>query len=348
MPSYVCYPTDDPDAFWAYCPSFGAAITFSCFFGLVSIAHIIQAVVYKKPFSWVLIMGSFWECGGYVFRSLGVTAQKNEGWATTQSLLILLAPLWINAYVYMLLGRMVHFFLNKRKVYGIKAKHFTWIFVSLDVVSFLVQATGGLMANQQSAPDVEKNGVNIYMGGIGLQEFIILIFVSIAIRFQKKLAEQERHNLDAGEGISMTESRSPHQARKLLGIVYLVLGLISLRIIFRLIEFSQGFDTYLPTHEWVPYVFDALPMLFALLALNVIHPGRILRGPNSDFTEERRADKQKKKEKKEIKKAEKENKKAGEKEKKETEQAEKGNKKAERKHAKGAAVTGQEVGYAEP
>jgi RTA1 like protein len=366
MPSYVCYPPDDPDTFWAYCPSLGAAITFSCFFGLVSIAHIVQAVVHKKPFSWVLIMGSLWELGGYIFRSLGVTAQKNEGWATTQALLILLAPLLINAYVYMLLGRMVHFFLDERKLCGIKAKNFTRIFVSLDIISFLVQATGGLLANQQDAPETEKIGVNIYMGGIGLQELIILIFTFIAIRFQKRLGGQERRNLDAGEGISMTEHRSPHQARKLLRIVYLALGLISLRIIFRLVEFSQGFDTYLPTHEWVTYVFDALPMLAALLAFNVIHPGRILRGPNSDFTEERRAAKQEKNKKKDLQKMEKEDKKAGAKEKKEVKRMERENKKvkeedrkemkkaekdkrkSEKKDAKTGAQTGQFVGHAEP
>jgi hypothetical protein len=53
----------------------------------------------------------------------------------------------------------------------------------------------------------------------------------------------------------------------------------------------------------VPYVFDASPMLAALICLNVVHPGRILKGPNSDFTKERKADKQKKKAKKEVKKA---------------------------------------------
>jgi RTA1 like protein len=310
MPSYICYPTDDPNSLWSYCPSFGAAVAFSCFFGLVSITHIVQAVLHKKPFSWVLIMGCLWEFGGYAFRSAAVTAQKNLSWVIAQSLLILLAPLWINAFVYMLLGRMAQFFLDDRRVYGIRAKNFTWIFVSLDVLSFLVQASGASMTNQQNSPDTVKNGLHIYMGGIGLQELIILVFTSMAISFQRKVAKQEQRSLDAGEGISMTDYRSPHMARKLLNVVYSVLGLITLRIIFRLIEFSQGFESYLATHEWVPYTFDALPMLAAVIALNVIHPGRILRGPNCDFTEERKADKQKKKEKKAVKKTEKETKKA--------------------------------------
>jgi RTA1 like protein len=302
MPSYTCYPPTEKGVLWPYCPSFGAAVTFSCLFGVVSIAHIVQAIIHKKPFSWILIMGCLWECGGYIFRSLAVTAQKHIGWLTAQSLLILLAPLWINAFVYMLLGRMVQFFLDERRVCRVKAKHFTWIFVSLDILSFIVQGAGGIMTNQQDMPQVQKDGLNVYMGGLGIQQLFIIIFTYLAIRFQKKLALQEQRNLGAGQGVSMTEFRSPHQARKLLKTVYLVLGLITLRIIFRLIEFSQGTDSYLNTHEWFPYVFDAVPMLAATIVFHVVHPGSILRGPNSDFTEEKKAAKEKKEEKKQVKK----------------------------------------------
>ncbi len=289
-------------------------------------------------------MGSVWECCGYSFRTLSVTAQKETSWATTQSLFILLAPLWINAFVYMVLGRMVQFFLDDRRVYGVKAKHFTWIFVSLDILSFLVQATGGVMASGQNAPQSILNGLHIYMGGLGLQEFIILVFASMAFTFQKKLALQQQGNLEAGEGVAMTGFRSPYDARKLLWIVYIVLGLITFRIIFRLIEFSQGINSYIPTHEWFPYVFDAVPMLAALIIVNVVHPGSILQGPNSDFTEERGADKQKKKEKKEAKKMEQTTRKAGKKETKEMEKMEKENKKAAKK---GVAVTVQGYAYSE-
>lgn len=79
MPSYTCYPLTDPDVLWAYCPSLGAAVAFACFFGIVSIAYIVQAVVHKKRFSWILIMGYLWECGGYIFRSVAVTDQKELG-----------------------------------------------------------------------------------------------------------------------------------------------------------------------------------------------------------------------------------------------------------------------------
>jgi hypothetical protein len=51
-------------------------------------------------------------------------------------------------------------------------------------------------------------------------------------------------------------------------------------------------------------------MLAALVALNVIHPGRILQGPDSGFKEARRAEKEANKEKKQQKKMAKEEKKS--------------------------------------
>lgn len=57
-------------------------------------------------------------------------------------------------------------------------------------------------------------------------------------------------------------------------------------------------------------MFDAVPMLLALVALNVIHPGRILQGPDSGFQQVRRAEKEAKKEKKQQKKMAKEEKKS--------------------------------------
>jgi len=37
------------------------------------------------------------------------------------------------------------------------------------------------------------------------------------------------------------------------------------------------------THEFYAYVFDALPMILAALLLNIVHPGLVLKGPESEF-----------------------------------------------------------------
>jgi hypothetical protein len=64
------------------------------------------------------------------------------------------------------------------------------------------------------------------------------------------------------------------------------------------------------THEVYEYVLDAVPMFIALLVLNIVHPGRILQGPDSEFLRVSRQEKKRiKEEKKVAKRAEREMKK---------------------------------------
>lgn len=69
-------------------------------------------------------------------------------------------------------------------------------------------------------------------------------------------------------------------AKTLLNVLRMSLCLITYRIVFRIVEFSasQGssINTYTDHHEFFVYVFDAVPMFFALLLMNIWHPGKFL------------------------------------------------------------------------
>lgn len=58
-----------------------------------------------------------------------------------------------------------------------------------------------------------------------------------------------------------------------------------MRIIFRIIEFAKGFgpENPIPFNEVYIYALDVLPMMIALLILAIFHPGRYLVGPESEF-----------------------------------------------------------------
>lgn len=47
---------------------------------------------------------------------------------------IFVSPLWINAFVYMIMGRLVYNFLPARKLGPVKASRFGVYFVALDVM----------------------------------------------------------------------------------------------------------------------------------------------------------------------------------------------------------------------
>ncbi|KAL8709530.1 MAG: hypothetical protein Q9220_005772 [cf. Caloplaca sp. 1 TL-2023] len=168
------------------------------------------------------------------------------------------------------MGRMVFNFTERARLFGIKAWRFTLYFVLLDIIAFIVQAGGASSASGSDKPDhTILLGLHIYMGGVGLQQLFILIFFYIAFRFQQQVKRENPDKLS--------------QAIWLLYAQYAVLILITVRIIFRLIEYSQGLDSSVPNHEAYQYIFDSLPMLFALVVFNVVHPGRIMSGKECDF-----------------------------------------------------------------
>jgi len=136
-------------------------------------------------------MGAFWETLAKVFGALGALDQQQIAYPTFHSLLFLLAPLWVNAFVYMTFARLVHHWLPEKRIKIIRATSIAKYFVIADMVSFIVQGAGGMMASPASPQRVVKAGLNVYMAGMGLQEAFILLFTFLMVLFQRRVKELE-------------------------------------------------------------------------------------------------------------------------------------------------------------
>lgn len=202
---YGNVPFDACNSYYNFDPQFAPAVAVAVIFGILTIAHLVLAIVFKKvspqlktslsqasrvtcqqSYCWVIIMGATWELVAFIVHALGSHDQQNIGYATAHQLLFLLAPLWINAFVYMTFARMVHYFLPDRTIWRIRGQSLAKYFVWADVASFIVQAVGGLMATPSASADVIKTGINVYMGGMGLQEAFILCFLGLMIMFHRQ------------------------------------------------------------------------------------------------------------------------------------------------------------------
>jgi hypothetical protein len=281
--SYGYVPPSSCDALYLYSPSFTAAVAFAVLFGLLTIVHIFLAILHQKNFCWVIIMGAVWELASFILRTLGTRDQQNEAYATASTLLFLLAPLWINAFVYMTAGRLVYFLHPKKRLWGIEAMKMGRWFVWLDILSFIVQAADGLMMNQENGAKVIEIGKKVYMSGVGVQQLFILIFLGMIVKFHVDVLGLERD----GQLCDANGSRRRVARWKwLTHTLYAVLGLITICIVFRLVEFSAGIDesaNVLIGTEGYALGLDAVPMTLALLLLATVHPGIVLKGPNSGF-----------------------------------------------------------------
>ncbi|AEO55730.1 hypothetical protein MYCTH_2299854 [Thermothelomyces thermophilus ATCC 42464] len=297
------------NSYYNFNPQFAPAVAVAVIFGIFTGIHVVEAFVFKKRYAWVLIMGALWETLAFVLHSLGSRDQQNEGYSTSWTLLFLLAPLWINAFVYMTFARMVLYWHPENGVAGLRSVVIARFFVFADILSFVVQLVGGFMATAQLHGKLGLAAVYVYMAGVGLQQFFILVFLGLMIAFQRRCSREPLYD-DDGDSDAAADKPS---WRPLLYGLYAVLVFITIRIIFRLIEYSSGFglDNPIPLHEEYAYALDCFPMMAALLILAVLHPGRYLRGPESEFVRlSRKEKKARKREKKEARKAEKEARKA--------------------------------------
>ncbi|KAL5334126.1 RTA1 like protein-domain-containing protein [Aspergillus crustosus] len=252
-------------------------------------------------------MGCAWLTVGFGLRAKAAHHISGLADFIPQSMIIFLGPLWLNAFVYMVMGRMVHMLLRRDRIYNISARRLTLVFVILDVVAFFVQASasGPMSADDKETADM---GVYIMMAGVALQQAFITFFIILAIRFHYKLllGTRDTHRYSLTETlVPSTETETDptttvnpviHSVpwRRLLYALYLTLVLITIRNIFRLIEFSDGVHGYIAVHEAFFYSLDALPIFAGLVVMAAVHPSVVLRGPGSEFPSKKKETKEKK------------------------------------------------------
>ncbi|KAF4500422.1 RTA1 domain containing protein [Fusarium agapanthi] len=71
----------------------------------------------STKFCWVIVIGASWECICFIARALGARDQQEAAYVIVSTLLFLLAPIWINAFIYMIVARLVHFAIVVRVIF---------------------------------------------------------------------------------------------------------------------------------------------------------------------------------------------------------------------------------------
>jgi hypothetical protein len=106
---------------WLLCPSTPAAILFTVLFALTTVAHLLQAIYYKKIYCWVIIGSALAQTINYICRIISIKNPNDLGPYAAWFVIILvgcyevqvmghvlmpikIAPLFTNAFVYMVMG----------------------------------------------------------------------------------------------------------------------------------------------------------------------------------------------------------------------------------------------------
>ncbi|KAJ9295543.1 hypothetical protein DTO271G3_5999 [Paecilomyces variotii] len=250
---------------YAYDPSAGAAIVAIVCFCLTSALHTWQLVRTRSRSFIPLTIGGYLEIIGYACRLVASHQSPNftRSPFIVETVLILVAPAFFSASIYMLLGRIIRIVDGESRSI-ISRRWLTKIFVFGDVVSLFLQAIGGVLITQKDADKID-HGKKIVDAGLFTQIASFGFFVVTATAFHIRL----KLNPTAA---SLTKN---NPWRKDLYTLYITSILILVRCIVRVVEYLQGVSGYIMTHEVFIYVFDFLLMFIVMVIFNIIHPSGI-------------------------------------------------------------------------
>jgi len=133
------------------------------------------------------------------------------------------------------------------------------------------QLPGGGIQSSGDAKSIDT-GTHLITGGLAVQVLFFVCFIVVAVHFDKAMARTPSNG--AGSAVPW---------RKHLVTLYVVSVLILIRSVFRMVEYIQGFDGYLLSHEVYLYIFDSVLMFAVMVVLNVVHPSEVtalIRGGN--------------------------------------------------------------------
>lgn len=249
-------------------------------FGLVLLVAILQSLcTWKWGAKYMLAM----VIGGYTF-AIGLATRfalndnpRSKGTYIAMYLFVVLSPCAFIAATYVLLGRFARH-LKCDELLLVSPRYITRIFITSDVVTFLVQAAGGGVSAGSTTVKMAKIGSRIFLAGLALQLLSYLIFITVYITFLVRIRTRrpEVWNMDKELGTKWFS-----RWKTLAGAFMLSCIGILVRSIFRTIELGEGYAGYLATHEVYFYTLDTLPLFIAISIFVPFWPGRFIREESS-------------------------------------------------------------------
>ncbi|KAG8908582.1 hypothetical protein FRC01_007327, partial [Tulasnella sp. 417] len=163
-------------------------------------------------------------------------------------------------------------YLNTGEYLLVRPHMVTVVFVTSDVVTFLIQAAGGGTSTSQNLKTRDL-GQKIFLVGLILQLVSFFFFTTLLISWTIKV-----HKHQPALWAKDQHDGKPWYLdwRALLFALYISCAGILVRSFYRVIEISQGYHGHLATVESLFYTLDSLPLLFAIGVYVAFWPGRFI------------------------------------------------------------------------
>ncbi|KAL2446264.1 hypothetical protein ABEF95_008825 [Exophiala dermatitidis] len=254
--------------FYEYLPQQTAALAFVALFALATIVQLVYLFVLRpRPWYFIpFILGGIAETFGYYGRSESHKDPRSLGPWIMQNLLLLAAPPFLAATVYMIFRRLTNA-LDANKLSFISPRWLTKIYVLIDIACIVSQFTGSVMPASGDPTAIELSK-HIILGGLILQLVALALFILFCWQVHHRLS-----NTATEKVLRFKYSNVRWQMH--FRALELATALLLVRSLVRMIEYLQGSSGFIASHEVFIYVFDAVPMVLLMAVFGILHPQRL-------------------------------------------------------------------------
>ena len=259
---------DPSESVYGYEPNLAATLVFLILFTLSGFAYAFQGVKTKTYFfTTAMVLGALSETLGYVAKILLHLDPFSDTGFKMSVVLLTFAPAFYAAGIYFTLKHITITFGSSFS--RLRPKFYTWIFISCDVFSIILQAIGGAVSSASSSQTILNVGTNIMIAGLVTQVFTLLVFGILAADYGLRIYTN-RNKLNP----ATASLRQTLRFRLFILALWVAYFGILIRCCYRVAELVGGWtNNPILRSEGLFIGLDSVPVGVAALVLNVWHPG---------------------------------------------------------------------------
>ncbi|EJD41442.1 RTA1-domain-containing protein [Auricularia subglabra TFB-10046 SS5] len=240
---------------------------------VVGISQVFLTFKHKAKWMMVMTLGCFTFAIGLAARFPFARDPHSKNIFIVEYLLVVLSPCAFIAGTYVVLGRIARY-LRCDKYLLIRPTRVTLVFVTADILTFLIQALGGtLVVSDPGDVDKVKLGGNLFKIGFILQVLSFAFFCLLVVIFATRVRNKEPSIWTAD-----ADAQKPWHSdwRALLGALIVACITVMVRSIYRMAESLEGAHGKLAITEWIFYAFDVLPLCICVATFVPFWPPRFI------------------------------------------------------------------------
>ncbi|KFY72394.1 hypothetical protein V499_07481 [Pseudogymnoascus sp. VKM F-103] len=267
---------------WYYAPNKIAPIVFTILFTLSGALHFYQSSAHSSwRITWIYSWSSLLFIAGYALRTAGAYHYSNINLFISSLVLLYAAPPLYELGNYLVLSRCLHYMPHLSPLHPHRT---LTLFLGLSVGVEVLTANGAAQSITGSTVAKQDTGKALLKAALVLQLGVMGLLLAVAGTYHRRAARA---------GI-LTRHEGKADIRNVLITLYCSCGLITVRTIYRTVEYFFAAALHPPydagevispliRYEWFFWVFEGMLMIANSALLNWRHPGKYLPKRNNIF-----------------------------------------------------------------